>query len=277
MLRYLLIAVMLCLGGCALPKADPAREAQVDRVYEIVRRGDEAGLMAIGTPDMQAQDLDAAFAELPRHIYASTPTEAVTVQWAVQSQATAGSGSRSIYRLVRRYSHPEGDVNVDVTLVSQGDADWRVDGFWAARTTAEGTRQAQAQIDAARFTLAGKSPTHFLMLGGAILSTVLSLVSVIVAGFRRRWGWMFGNLFGFGQVAINWTTGALGFSPIYVSLLGAGIMKTMGPADPWILSVSLPLPAILFWALGKWRKKTPKTKPPKVDPDAVAYDPDSPS
>ncbi|MFA4892225.1 hypothetical protein [Brevundimonas sp.] len=268
-MRYLLIALTLCLGACALPKADSDREAQADRVYEAVRRNDVAAVKAMATPALDAQDLAGPFRELQRHVYASAPDEAVTIGWG--SDVSTNNGAS--YRVVRRYTHPEGQVETEVLMVRDAEGAWRVDGFRAVRITAATVRAAGEQAAAARFTLVGKSAAHYLILAGAALSAILCLGSAAFAGVRKRWGWMILNLFGIGQFTLNWTTGAVGFQAIYIALFGAGFLKGTGPADPWVIMAAFPIPAILFWVLGKWRPKAPRTKGGE-SPAAVARAPE---
>lgn len=264
--RILLVLMTLLLAGCALPKVDPEREAQADQVYQLTRRGDAAALTAMGTPALRRNDMVAALPQLRVHLHTSEPTSARTLGWTsnrVNADAT--------YQVVRMYSHPEGKVQARITVVRSGDGPWQLDGLHVMRVTPAALEAYDASVEAARFTLGGKSPVHYLMLVGAGLSAVLCLVSAVVAGWRRRWLWMIGCVFGIGQISVNWATGALAVHPIYVALLGAGFLKGLGATDPWIISVSLPLPAILFWALGKWRPKPPKKKPeagPTSGPDA---------
>jgi hypothetical protein len=171
------------------------------------------------------------------------------------------------YQVARLYTHPEGEVQARVTVVRIGDGPWQVDGLHIMRVTAADRAAYDASVEAAKFTLNGKSPVHYLVLLGAVLSATLCVATAVVAGIRRRWAWMIGCLFGVCQLTLNWATGAIFFSPIHVSLLGAGFLKGLGAADPWFLSVAIPLPAILFWALGKWRPKPPKRKPDPEEAD----------
>jgi len=254
-LRYLLVALLFLLGACALPTVNSEREAQADRVYEAVRLNDVVAFRAMATAAIQAQDLGEPFQELQAHVHASAPDHVETTGW-VSNTSLDGSS----YRVVRRYTHPEGVVDTDVLMLRSGDDEWRVDGFRAVRVSATSIRAAEEQAAAARFTLTGKSAQHYLILAGAGLSAALCLVSAVVAGFRRRWAWMLTTLFGIGLFTLNWTTGAVAFQPIYVSLLGAGFWKGAAPADPWLIMVALPIPAILFWILGRWRKKVRKPK-----------------
>lgn len=260
--RILLLLLTLFLAGCALPKADPEREAQADHVYQMMRRGDAAGLSAITTPSQQQTDMNAVLARLRIHMHASDPTGARTLGW-----TSKRVNADVAYEVVRLYTHPEGEVQAKVLMVRSGEGPWRIDGVHVMRVTPQALEAYDASVEAARFTLEGKSPVHYLVLLGAVLSAALCVVTAVAAGVRRRWAWMIGCLFGVCQLSLNWTTSAIFFSPIHVALLGAGFLKGLGAADPWILSVAIPLPAILFWALGKWRPKPPKRKPEPITPD----------
>lgn len=265
--RILLFLLTLLLAGCALPKVDPAREAQADRTYEQVRRQDIVGLKATATPALAVQDLAGPINELQAFVHASEPTAVETVQWA--SQTTNG---HAVYRVVRLYTHPEGRVQFDVLMARNEAGHWQVDGVYASPVTAEMVANHEKAVAASGFSLTGKTATHYAVLGAAVLAFLACLVTAVVAGIRRRWLWMIGCLFGLGQASVNWTTGAVFVQPIHVALLGAGFLKGLGATDPWIISASIPLPAILFWALGKWRKKAPKTKARAAEPESWTTD-----
>jgi hypothetical protein len=261
--RILLFLLTLLLAGCALPKVDPAREAQADRVYELLRRNDVAGLREMAGPTLRQQDLAGAAQQMQSHIYASAPTGVETLAWnlnIVNGDAT--------YEVARLYSHPEGKVQARVIMTRSGEEPYRLAGLHVMRVSPVLLKAHEESIEAARFTLTGKAPTHYAVLGAALLAFLACLVTAVVAGVRRRWLWMIGCLFGFGKVAVDWATGAVFVQPLYVALLGATALKGLGPTDPWVISASIPLPAILFWALGKWRKKTPKTKARVAEPES---------
>jgi hypothetical protein len=265
--RILLFLLTLLLAGCTVPKVDPAREAQADRVYEMVRRGDAAGLTGMATPTLGQHDVNAALRQMQAHVHASAPTGARTLGWTLNTV-----NSDAAYQVTRLYTHPEGQIQATVIMARSGDSPWKVDGVHVQRVTPEALQAYDETVEAARFTLSGKSPVYYLVLIGAALSAALCLVSAVVAGWRRRWLWMLGCLFGVCQVTLNWTTGALFFQPIYFAFLGAGFLKGLGATDPWLITVAIPLPALFFWGLGKWRPKPPKAKTLRADPESWTTD-----
>jgi hypothetical protein len=86
-----------------------------------------------------------------------------------------------------------------------------------------------------------------LALALASVGTIVtSLVMLALSkGVRRRWLWVVGCLFGYGQIAVDWSSGALSFTPLNVQLLGAFVMKT-GEISPWRVGFGVPVFAIIF-------------------------------
>jgi hypothetical protein len=99
-----------------------------------------------------------------------------------------------------------------------------------------------------KLTLAGKSPTHYTVLFLAIAFPVLSIYALIVSAMTktsgRRWPWVLFILFGIGTFSLNWTTGEVFFAPLQFQLLSASAVADL--YSPWIISVSVPLGAIVF-------------------------------
>src|SRR5262249_47184155 len=98
------------------------------------------------------------------------------------------------------------------------------------------------------FTPYGKNPGQYAVLVAMAVVIVLiiwALVSCIRTPIpRRKWLWILFVLLGFCDLTVNWTTGQYTFQPLYVHLLGVGAMAA--PFGPWMLSVSLPLGAVIF-------------------------------
>jgi hypothetical protein len=101
-----------------------------------------------------------------------------------------------------------------------------------------------------RFTLANKSPLAYGILALAILIplfTIYALVQCIRSKPRRRWLWIIFIVLGIGKLSINWTTGQRGIGLLNIQLFGASSAAAF--YGPWIISISLPLGAILFLLL----------------------------
>jgi hypothetical protein len=99
-----------------------------------------------------------------------------------------------------------------------------------------------------KFNLSGKSILQYGVLAAAIAMAIFTLVVLVVCirtkMKRRKWLWILFILFGFGKLSVNWATGQWG-----VMVLAAQLFSASGTAaffGPWIVSVSLPVGAVLF-------------------------------
>lgn len=256
-MRLILTLVVLMLAGCSLPMADQERVDQSLQAYEQVQSGDVEGLKAHSTPTLRSQLTPATLEELQTFAIKGPPRETKVLRW----QTTRIAGGEAYYELSQQLDYGESLVLLSTVMVRTSAGEWRINGI---HLNLVDPVQARA---AGGFTLENKSPLHFGVLAAAILAPLLCLGTFGVALWRRRWGWMIGSLFGFGQLALNWSTGAWMFQIFNVALLGAGFLKGPGPFDAWVLTVSLPIPAILFWAL---RRDRPKSRKPGKQPVAPA-------
>ena len=99
-----------------------------------------------------------------------------------------------------------------------------------------------------RFGLIGKTPLEYLVLALAIGFLLLSLYALVVCVKSkltgRKWPWILFIVLGVGKFAVNWTTGAWGLTLPAVQLFSASAAAAL--YGPWIISVSVPLGAIVF-------------------------------
>jgi hypothetical protein len=98
------------------------------------------------------------------------------------------------------------------------------------------------------FTLTGKGAKHYVLLAVAIIVPIFIIWNIVLCArskIRKKWLWIIFILIGITKLNLNWTTGQIGFQPIAFQIPGAGMAK-MGLYAPWILTVSIPLGAILF-------------------------------
>lgn len=249
-MKHLVLIVLLAVGACAMPPADAQREAQAQRAFELTRAGNHAGLGAIVTDEVKAKMTDEVVSQMADQIPSQEPEGVATVQWHSNT-----NNQISAYRIVRQYEYPDATVVFDTTMVRQAQGPWQFDSIYVNRVSA-------AQAALGQFTLSNRSPLHYGVLIAAILAPVICLTTATFAGIRRRWGWMIFSLFGVGQFTFNWGLGAIQFQVLQFALLGAGFFKGALVTDPWIISFAIPIPALLFWALGKWKPKTTRAPEP---------------
>jgi len=133
---------------------------------------------------------------------------------------------------------------MSVRIVKE-ETDLKVIAFRFSKTTA-------SQSELNKFELAGKSALHYLVLLMTVLVFIFILVTVIVCIKtpipRRKWIWVLFVLGGISSFSLNWTSGVYAFKLIELRLFGVGF-GAAGEYSPWIISVSFPLGAILFWLM----------------------------
>ena len=140
------------------------------------------------------------------------------------------------------YQFSSGWALANVVLRKSGN-ELSVVGFSVYRTEAS-----QKEIN--KFTFAGKSVLQYLILAAAILVPIFVLVTAYFCIRtpipKRKWLWVIFVLVGMGAVSVNWTTSQYAIQPLTIKLFSASAMAA-GPYAPWIISVSVPLGAIMFW------------------------------
>jgi hypothetical protein len=233
-----------------------ASACSVVKTFDQVVAGDVAGLRARGTAELQGPEAEAAVKQLQALIPKAPPTSSRTLRWQVFTSFSGGGEQASI---VREYTWPTHVALADTTLARPGAGQpWQVRGFNLRIAT-------NAELEANRFTLTGRSPLHYLVLAGAVLSPLICLfgfITVLTAPkFKWKWAFAIFSLLAFVQFTLNWSTGAFNVQPISFQLLGAGFFSGGSAFDAWMLSFSLPIgAAVAIWRARKAREDARKAK-----------------
>ena len=101
-----------------------------------------------------------------------------------------------------------------------------------------------------KFSLNGKPVLNYLMLLLAVL-IVIFVLATLLACIRtripkRKWLWCIFVCLGFVGISLNWTNGVVSIDPIRVYIPGVTVTAA-SPYAPWVITVSVPIGAILFW------------------------------
>nr|MDP9126725.1 hypothetical protein [Pseudomonadota bacterium] len=100
-----------------------------------------------------------------------------------------------------------------------------------------------------KFRLSGKPMTSYVMLALTCIVPVFVLYVLVLCAKtpipKRKWLWVLFVLLGFVTFQLNWTDGSLRVVPLSFQLFAAGV-SSPGPYSPTILSLSIPLGAIVF-------------------------------
>jgi hypothetical protein len=244
--RIASIAFVLMLTGCGYySNGEFGPQDQRDFAKHFVAlfaAHDAAAIDKLLTPESRpemASVLGKMFAVYPP----GKPTSIRYYAYTVRSDTKSGT----VYFLSGIYQFPgDKDLAVEVALKRTG-ASYLVAGVHFQTLP-------HAWIAANDFVLEGKPFLSYAFLAAMAAVLATSLVALVqcirTRGIRRKWLWIIFILFGFGKLSLNWATGALTFTPIAVQLLSASGFRSAW-IGPWVLSISLPLGAILFLARRK--------------------------
>jgi len=239
--RARVILLTLCLASllaaCAA-RLDPAQDAATEAVFDQIKRHDFASVEARLSPPLRTAVTDARLQVEAARI----PDQPPQAERLVSFNTASGQGGRRT-SVVREYLYPDRLLVVSTAVREQVGQSPQVLAF---NIQAFG----RAALEVGRFGLNGKSTIQYFFLGLAMLIPLLLICALAVlardAKARRKWLWTPFILIGVMQLSVNWATGAILFQPLGIVLFGASVIR--GPLDvsPWIVSISLPLGALVY-------------------------------
>lgn|GEM_PF-2660444 len=172
----------------------------------------------------------------PRHYFIE--------DWTV-FQSTSGR----FYRGVLRVEEDGGQTYMVHYHCKEMDGRYLFDQFRVVTVT-------EQEKENAKFGLIGRSVGQYAALLLALLIAVFSIITAITAwksGLRRRVLWTLACLVSVCQVNVSWAPSEFLSIPvpvstqiIHFSLFGAGMLR-LGTYSPFVLSIGVPLGALLFW------------------------------
>jgi hypothetical protein len=128
-----------------------------------------------------------------------------------------------------------------------------------------------------RLTLAGKGAEQYSILFMFLADIGLTLYVLALcakSGLNKRtWFWPIICLFGVGRFAVNWTTGQISVTAIWIGFPPAGANSTF--FSPWIVYAALPLGALLCLLFNRPQQQASQTAPSNNSADSPL--PDAPS
>ena len=237
----LLIALVALLGGCdkqaTFDKFVPKDEAEFSkRFLSLFVSKDFAEIEQLLDPSLRGPTTRTALQQVADQFPQQAPKE---IQ--ILGANTVTSSERTTYDFTLQYVSPDKWLLASVVLQKQG-----------GHTLVTGVhvnplKTSLQQINA--FTLQGKGLIHymFLVLAVAVPVFVLGVLVLCIRTQvpRRKWLWVLFIILGFVQFSLNWTDGTVNVMALSFLLFGAGFFQA-GPAAPYILTVALPIGAMLF-------------------------------
>lgn len=258
----ILLAVVLC--GCdrqtLIKKFTTPEDEQAARTYfENIRTGTFAPLLA-ATDSSFRQQMTPAVLKSMRDVFGEKPIKSVMlIDAKVMGQKLVGQPGMVMHWMLYQYDMGDHFVVGDISLQDIGGRA-QIEGIHV-----QSLRESIEQTNA--FTLSGKSGLFLAFLALVILMPIFIIATAIICWRtpipRRKWLWRIFVLFGIAELTLNWTTGALGFQPINVQLLGAGFIQQ--GYGPWTLQLSVPVGGALFWMRRrKWLDEAEANKSPSL-------------
>ena len=252
-----LLLLALALAGCGPVKfATPQEEATAQGWIARLRARDFDAISDAMDPSTKAGELRATLEKMADAFPPGAPTSTKLV-----GDNHVTSNDTRMVNLTYEYEFPGQWMLANVAIRSRAGVDSIV-GFSAYRMPG-------SLEERNRFALADKPAICYLVLALAIGVPAFTIFALVVCARTklrgRKWPWIIAILLGVGRLSVDWASGQWGFQPLIVQLLGAGAVAA--PFGPWILSVSLPLGALVFLV----RRESLKSAdvPPLLEPAAA--------
>ena len=240
-MRTCTVLLILCLAGLAAacaPRLDPRDDAAIQAVFDQVKRHDLVDIEARLPPLRRTAVTDERL-QVEAGLIPDQPPSAVKLISFATTTVPAGRQTS----VVREYFYPDRMLVVSTTIRQQAGEPPRIVGFNIQPFS-------KAALAVGRFSLADKSTIQYFLLGLAALIPLLLVLALAILARDRRTGWKplwtAFILVGFMQLSVDWTTGAIVFQPLALVLLGASVSRGALDISPWVVSISLPLGALIY-------------------------------
>lgn len=268
--RLLLIAVLAAVSACDSdvlnhdPKAVFDNEDAYDvsnEIVQVIRTKNIEAFLARAHPDAITQD---GIREKIQDFFSYFPEEndfEITHYYSELRRGTGEYEGTPIYFTGYDVLGSNGFAQLLLAIAPLND-ECCVVTYW--RITPTESRPSNLH----EFSFENKTWKHFIFFGLLIAVPLFIVLTAIACTFskplKRKWLWLIFILFGFWGAELNWTTGEIqnnffqasdvgvNFQLFSFHLLGAGFVKS-GHFQPWIITVGIPLGAVLYW-LGPARR-----------------------
>ena len=258
MRAFACLLLMMALASCGLPLSrdqflDAPEARFLTGMIERLSRGEVDSIAA----DMYDQsDVRKNRAELERlagFLEGSSPTSVQPAQWEVHKTS---SGLR-VVKVALEYGYESGRW-----FLMSGEIVGEPEQLRIANYRMKEIEFPLSVTNA--FALSGKTSSHYAFLVMTVASFALSLCALVLClrtrGLRRKRWWVLFIVFGLGTFTIDWSTGAYSYWPVSVLLMSAAFTRD-GMLGPWTLEFAVPLGALVFLLMQRWRVAAPAAAP----------------
>ncbi len=252
MKKLLIIVILLCLSSCLeykdlVKKITPTDVDEFARHYisfiasddyKSIAQYNHADLIKQFTPEI----LSAVHTELSKE-----PMELVDL---IGSNFFANLETSNYWLTYQIKMKSQWEV---VTMgIAKTDSDLLVTSFRVQPTTSslEDANKLRFGLDTPIINYAA------LMVMIAVFVFMLTGVfSAVRSKIKKKYLWVLISLVSIFKIQVTWSTGQVAFNFITISLLGFGFAQ-LNPYSPWVVTVPLPMGAILFFLLKKKLEKS---------------------
>lgn len=253
----LLLAIIPgCDQSTRMERRNPEGVALVKSYFELLRSGHADQVEDLVDPSIRDSMPNSTFEQIVATIPREAPSSVKVVF--VDSRCQEGNCQQAV---VLEYRYPADRLLFNLALLKDG-----------GHTSIVGlhiTHVPDSFMKDNEFSFSNKGPSQYFMLTLAIAVALFSLYALILCLYARigtrKWGWAAFILFGFMKLTANWTTGEFRFD--FPALVFLWVDATHLEYGPWVVSVSLPVGAILFLVL--YRKMLFPARAVDPQPDSM--------
>jgi hypothetical protein len=228
----------LALAGCAGARLTASQDSELRSVFAEIRQGRIAEAEAAFDPSFSRPELAKTLAGLAQVIPKAPP---VSVRRIAADALETHLGEA--YLATYEYAYPDRILIVRTGMFRPRGGAAVVNTFYIDVTP-------MSVVRANAFSILDRTPRHYSFLALTLASPLIVVIALIsLAGslrVRRKPLWMMGMVVGLGAVTMNWTTGAVGVRPLFIDPFGVWVMHADTVAAPWMITVSLPLVALIY-------------------------------
>jgi hypothetical protein len=239
----LCLILLLAISACGIPLTSSqiegtAEAALLKKVHDALKNRDLVAAKGFFNPLVFAKpESEAAFPAMAELVPQQQPQSVEFLTWVVNQSSTDGRSAQ----VVAQYKYSDTDWLTVTAAFSGEGTTLRVDSYYLNR----GSTSYQ-NTEWLSFANAGAAQLIFFafVMGALLISLATCILCFTTPGLRRKWLWAIASFIGVATFTMNWSTGELSFTPIYVGIPTANY--TQDATGVWYLTFLVPVGAIVF-------------------------------
>ena len=238
----LLLSLAICACGIPLTSSQiesTAEASLLKKVHEALRNRDIKATKGFFDPLVFAKpESDAALPAMAQLIPQQQPVSVEFLNWIVGQSSASGRTTK----VVAQYKYSDSDwLTVTATFKGEG-TNLQVDSYYINRssTSYQNTNWLSfANVGAAQLVFFG------FVMAALLTSLAACILCFTTPDLKRKWLWVIASFIGAATFTMNWSTGELSFTPIFVRIPTANY--TQDATGVWYLTFLVPVGAIAFF------------------------------